>query len=355
MTDPLGVAVVGLNIGKAHLWAYSQLPEQFRVVAVCDIDEGRAERAAQRNAGAVALTDLTQVCERDDVSVVNLCTPPLLHLEQIAQVLEAGKHVVCEKPLVGSLRDADEVVRLEAASANRVMPIFQYRWGRGLQRVKHLVDTEVAGALNTASVEVAWRRRADYYAVPWRGTWAGELGGVLTSHAIHAIDMLTYVAGPVARVFARTTTRVNPIETEDCAAVSLEMADGSLATLVATLGSSEEITRHRFNFSGFAAESGTAPYESSGEPWTIVPDSPEAETAIADAMAGFSPGAEGYVGQFERFADAMARGGELPVTVADARAALELLTAMYISSRDGVEVALPVSADHPAYRGWAPT
>jgi predicted dehydrogenase len=355
MGDPIGVAVVGLNIGKAHLWAYQQLPEHFRVVAVCDIDEGRAGRAAERNVGSVALNDLAQVCARDDVEVVNLCTPPGLHLDHIAQVLGAGKHVVCEKPLVGSLEAVDEVERLEVASGRRVMPIFQYRWGRGLQRVKHLVEAGVAGQLNTSSVEVAWRRRADYYSVPWRGTWAGELGGVLTSHAIHAIDMLTYVVGPAQRVFARTTTRVNPIETEDCAAASLEMADGSLATLVATLGSPEEITRHRFNFTHLSAESGTAAYESSGEPWTITPDSPDVLASIEEAMADFAPGNEGYVGQFERFADSLASGDDPPVTVADARAALELLTALYVSSREGVEVTLPLPPDHPAYRGWTPT
>lgn len=355
MTEPLGVAVVGLNVGKAHLWAYQQLPDRYRVVAVCDIDAERAERAVTRNPGAVALTALDEVCARDDVHIVNLCTPPGLHLDHITQVLGAGKHVVCEKPLVGSLEAVDQVVRAEAESAGQVMPILQYRWGRGLQRVKHLVETGVAGPLHTASVEVAWRRRAEYYSVPWRGTWAGELGGVLTSHAIHAMDMLTYVVGPAARVFARTTTRVNPIETEDCAAATLEMADGSLATMVATLGSAEEITRHRFNFTNLSAESGTAPYESSGEPWTVTPDSPDAMAAIEATMEHFTPAAEGYVGQFERFADALASGDDPPVTVADARASLELLTALYVSSRERIDVELPLSPDHPAYRGWSPT
>jgi predicted dehydrogenase len=355
MGEPLRVAVVGLNVGKLHLWSYQQLPERFRVVAVCDIDAARVERAVARNPGAVGLTDLREVCERDDVDVVNLCTPPLVHLDQIAQVLDADKHVVCEKPLVASLEAVDEIERLEAASAKRVMPIFQYRWGRGLQRLKHLVDTGVSGPLHTSSAEIAWRRRAEYYAVPWRGTWAGELGGVLTSHAIHAIDMLTYAAGPVERVFARTSTRVNPIETEDCAAASFLMADGSLATLVATLGSPQEITRHRFNYANLSAESGTEPYQSASEPWTITPDSRDAAKAIEEAMMSFSPGAENYVGQFERFSAALESGDELPVTVADARAVLELLTAMYVSSREGVEVSLPLPPDHTAYRGWSPT
>ena len=63
--------------------------------------------------------------------------------------------------------------------------------------------------------------RPDYYAVPWRGRWDTELGGVLVSQAVHALDMLTYIVGPPARLFARLETMVNDIEVEDCAAISL--------------------------------------------------------------------------------------------------------------------------------------
>ena len=352
--EPLGVAVVGLNIGKAHLWAYQQLAARYRVVAVCDLDADRAARAAARNPGAVALGRLDDVLDRADVDVVDLCTPPGLHLAQATAALGAGKHVVCEKPLVGSLAHVDELATAEARSGRRLMPVLQYRFGHGLQRLRHLVDAGVAGPARTATVEVSWRRRADYYAAPWRGTWASELGGVLTSHAVHAIDMLTYVAGPVASVFARTATRVNDIEVEDCAAAALEMADGSLATLSATLGSAAELTRHRFSFAHLSAESGTEPYTSSGDPWVVTPDDEEAAGRIAAAAATFEPRAEGYVGQLERFADALAAGGEPPVTIADARATLELLTALYTSAATRQEVTLPIATDHPAHDGWAP-
>lgn len=354
MAEPVGVAVVGLNVGKAHLWAYQQLRERFRVVAVCDVDAGRAERAAARNPGSVALHRLEDVLDLDAVEVVDLCTPPALHLEHLRASLGAGRHVVCEKPLVGSLDQVDEVAALEAASGRRVMPVFQYRWGRGLQRLKHLVDAGVAGPARTASVEVAWRRRADYYSVPWRGTWSSELGGVVTSHAVHALDMLTYVLGPVGAVFARTATRVNEIEVEDCAVATLELADGTLATLTATLGSSRELTRHHFAFAQLSATSGLEPYTSSGEPWEITPDGEDAGIRIAEAMATFVPAAEGYVGQLERFADALAAGREPPVTLADARRSLELLTALYASARTRREVVLPLPADHPDRSGWAP-
>jgi predicted dehydrogenase len=138
------------------------------------------------------------------------------------------------------------------------MPIFQYRFGHGIQKLKLLIAEGVAGTPYLATVETAWRRRAEYYAVPWRGKWATERGGALLSHAIHNHDLLCYVLGRPRRVFAYTTTRVNAIEVEDCAAATLEMTDGSAASLN-TLGSPHEISRHRFSFS-LVAESNTRPY-----------------------------------------------------------------------------------------------
>jgi predicted dehydrogenase len=148
---------------------------------------------------------------------------------------------------------------------------------------------------------------------------------------------------------------VNDIEVEDCAAISMEMADGSLATVSCTLGSPEEVTRHRFHFAGLSAESGTAPYESSADPWTITPDSEEHAAAVDRMLAGWVPRPEGWWGQFERYADFL-DGAEAdpPVTLADARASLELLTALYDSARRGADVEVPLAAEHPLYAGWLP-
>ncbi|HJR26032.1 MAG TPA: Gfo/Idh/MocA family oxidoreductase [Acidimicrobiales bacterium] len=343
---------MGLGIGTMHVRALRRLKDRFRVVAVCDPDPARSQPVAERIDVPVLAFD--ELLARDDVDVVHVCTPPALHLEQSLAALAAGKHVVCEKPVVASLADVDLLLEAEAASTARMMPVFQYRFGNGLQQVKALVDAGVAGPASTSSVEVAWRRRADYYAAPWRGRWATELGGVLLSQAIHALDMLTYVAGPPVRVFCRATTRVNDIEVEDCAAASLELQDGSLATITATLGSPEEITRHRFHFTGFSAESGTAPYTSSARPWTITPDDDEAAAAIDGVLDGWVDQPEEWEGQLARFADALDAGADPPVTLADARASLELLTALYWSARTGTDVVLPIAPDHPLYGSWLP-
>jgi predicted dehydrogenase len=346
------VAVVGLGVGLSHLASFAELPEEFELIAVCDPDAERLESAGEHFGVPARYADLDELLANETLDVVDLATPPDLHFDQCMRVLESGRHVICEKPLVPSLRQLDELERAEARSGRRVMPIFQYRFGRGIQRLRHLVDAGVTGRAYLSTVETAWRRGKAYYSVPWRGRWDTERGGVLLSHAIHAHDLLCFVVGDIRRVFARATTRVNPIETEDCAAVSLEMADGSLATLSATLGSKHEISRMRFCFEHLTAESCLEPYAPGSEPWSFTPAHPEVEKRMDEALEGFEPGAELYTGQFAGLAGALRDGGDPPVTLADARRSVELVSALYHSAETGLEVELPLDESHPMYDGW---
>jgi predicted dehydrogenase len=354
MSDRLRVAVAGGGIGREHIAAYRALPDQYELLAICDIDAAKARALAEQHGIPRHTADFDELCGMGDLDVFDICTPPHLHVPQALRALAAGKYAICEKPLASSIRDIDQLIAASAAAGRHVMPIFQYRFGHGLQKLKYLVDQGLAGKAYLATVETAWRRRADYYAVPWRGKWRTELGGTLLSHAIHAHDVLSYIAGPARSVFARTATRVNPIEVEDCAAASLELADGALATLAVTLGSPAEITRHRFSFAELTAESNTRPYTSSGDPWVFTGDSPAAEARIAEALASFEPLPEGFAGQLLRFHRALRDGAALPVTLVDARASIELITAMYVSARSGQAVALPLGPEHPNYAGWLP-
>jgi len=354
MNHKFHIGVAGSGIGRQHIEAYQSLPERFDVVAICDIDEGRARELATAHNIPHVVTDFSELCYRDDLDLIDICTPSYLHFSQIQQVLAAGKHAICEKPPAGSLKEIDELIAAEAQSNKRVMPIFQYRFGHGVQKLKFLIKEGIAGQAFLTTVETAWRRRAAYYAVPWRGKWETELGGAMVTLAIHAHDLLHYVLGPIKNVFARTATKVNPIETEDCVSASLEMVDGSLASLSVTTGSSAEISRHRFCFSNLTAESNTQPYNNSADPWTFSGDSPELTEQIEKILDRFTPLPEGFIGQFSRFYEALQDNTELPVTLTDARASLELITAIYHSARTGQVVNLPIGSDHPKYADWQP-
>jgi predicted dehydrogenase len=260
-----------------------------------------------------------------------------------------------EKPFASSLAEADELAKCERESGRRLCPIFQYRFAAGLAQLQHLRERGLVGRAFAATVETHWRRLPAYYDNPWRGRWATELGGCLVTHAIHNHDMLMRVLGPVLSVYARTATRVNPIETEDCAAAVLEMADGSFATLSVTLGSQEEISRLRFVFDGLTVESNHSPYNPGKAPWRFIAADPERQRVVDTALAEVNPTPELYAGQFSRLHRALTVGGDLPVSIADARPSLELITAAYHSVRTGEPVRLPIGPDHPLYGGWLPT
>lgn len=349
----LGVAVIGGGIGAAHLEeGWSALAEQFEVMAMCDIDPARRDKLADAFAIPRRTGEFADVLAMDDVDVIDICTPPTLHRSMIERALAAGKHVVCEKPLVGSLADADAVLAAERAAPGRLMPIFQYRWGDGAQKAKRVFDAGLAGTPFAATIETHWTRDATYYATPWRGKWDTELGGALTTQAIHAHDLLTWLMGPISRVFARMGTRVNPIETEDCASVSFEMASGALVTSSITLGSQEEISRLRICCRHVTFESSLSPYAFGNDPWRVIPADDAAAARIEAATAEYRPLGRRFAGQFAAFHAALADGGAMPVTSQDARASLELLTALYDSARRGADVALPLLSDHAGYGGW---
>jgi predicted dehydrogenase len=347
------VAVIGCGVGRSHIAeGYWRHPDKFQVLELCDIDERRLAELGEEFSVRRRTKSFDEVLRMDDVDIVDICTPPTLHPAQILAALSAGKEVVCEKPIVGSLAELDRIIAAKERAAGRVMPIFQYRFGNGLQKAKRIIDMGIAGKPYLATAETAWRRTPEYYQTPWRGRWETELGGVLLTHAIHSHDLMTYLMGPVASVFARTATRVNPIAVEDCAVASLVMESGALVSLAATLGSQKEISRLRFCFEHVTFESSHSPYSPGDDPWEITPASQEAANRIADALAGHRFVPSRFEGLMAAYHAALTTKGALPVTLADARRSLELVTALYHSAANGIVVTLPIGTDHPSYNGW---
>lgn len=355
MSEVKSVAVVGCNIGRSHIFeGYAPRPERWRVAAVCDLNQERLDKVGDEFAVESRTKYFDELLGRDDIDVIDISTPPATHYELVTKALAAGKHVVCEKPLVGSLFDADRLLEAEAESGRILMPVFQYRYGDGAQKAKRIIDSGLAGKPYLGTVETHWKRTAAYYEVPWRGKWETELGGVLMTHAIHIHDMLTYLMGPVAKLFARAVTRVNAIEVEDCVAASLEMESGALVAASATLGAQNEISRFRLCFENVTFESGGGQYSPGDDPWTILPANDDIAARIDALLKGYQPVGRRFLGQMDAFHEALNGRAPVPVTIADARRALELATAFYESAQTGRDITLPIGADHPKYRSWRP-
>lgn len=348
------VAIIGAGIGEQHLAGYRQLPDQFAVKAICDLNQDRA-RVITGGDNTIAIhADSHAVLEDPTIDIIDICLPPHLHFDVSLAALAARKHVICEKPLVRSVREVDVLSTAAAAAQRQVFPVFQYRYGHGLHQLQALIHAGLAGKPYAASLETHWNRDSEYYAVAWRGTWTGESGGAVLGHAIHNHDLLTYVMGPIKSLSAITTTRVNPIEVEDCAAISFEMESGALATSSISLGAGNDTSRLRFLFEGLTATSGTEPYAPGEGTWTFTARNPTKQAQINAVLANLSPVHAGYAGFFEAIAYSLDGHPGRDVTLADGRRSIELVTAVYQAARTGKRVALPLGKENALYAGWQP-
>jgi len=348
------VCIVGAGIGAEHLEGYAALPDRYRVHSICDLDEVRGRALAARHPNTEFTADLDVVLNDPAVDIVDICLPPHLHFEACIRALDAGKTVICEKPLVSSLKEADALAARIDATGGFLVPVFQYRFGLGMAQLQALIAAGLAGRAFAGTLETHWNREADYYGVPWRGTWAGEQGGAILGHAIHIHDLLSAALGPVAQVYAELATRVNDIEVEDCAALSLRMESGAVVTSSVTLGCAENISRLRLMFEGFSVESDHAPYSPANHAWQFKARAPVTQDQINDVLGTVTAPPSGYKGLFAAIADALAGKDSSSVTFEDGRRSLEFVTAVYASARNQRPERLPITSEHPLYAGWQP-
>ena len=347
-------AIIGAGIGAEHLDGYRALPHEFRVKTLCDLDTARAHSVVQDDPIGVT-TELAEVLADPEIDLVDVCLPPHLHLPVTTQVLEAGKHAICEKPLVASLADADTLITTANDLNCNLYPVFQYRYGPAMAQLAALEEADLLGKPYAASLETHWCRDADYYSIDWRGTWAGENGGAVLGHAIHNHDLVASLMGPIKRLSAFTDTRVNPIETEDCAAISMQTTTGALVTSSITLGAASDTTRLRVCFEHLTATSGTAPYAPATDTWTFTAcdatKQPEVD-AVVDSVGNVPAGFTGFL---HAIAQDLSGRAAAVVTAEDGRRSIELVAAIYHAARTGSVVDLPLGTEHPLYHSWLPT
>ena len=345
------VAILGAGIGAEHLAAYRQLPELFEVVALCDLDIIRAKTVA----GDTPVTSDTEGLMADNtVDLIDICLPPHLHVPMTEKALEAGKHVICEKPIANSLAEVDRLEKAQARQGRVVFPVFQYRYGPAMTQLQALKRAGLIGKVFAASFETHWCRKADYYDNPWRGTWAGEQGGALLGHAIHSHDLATFLLGPVRSVFTRTATRVNKIETEDCATLALEMESGALVTSSVTLGGATDMSRIKIMAEHVTATSGSTPYAPMAGGWVFEARDSARQAQIDQTVAAAEDSPVGFIGYLRDVASALSSKANSAVTLQDGRMSVELVTSAYHSARTGTLVNLPLLPEHPLYHSWLP-
>lgn len=350
----LRVGIVGAGIGAEHFQAYLALSDRFEVRYMCDLDDARAAQAVSGRKAVTITRNLDQILADPEIDLVDICLPPHLHLSACSAALQAGKDVICEKPLVASLAEADQLADMMQQTGRQVFPVFQYRYGAGATKLQKLMAAGLAGTPLVGSLETHWHRDEAYYAVDWRGSWAGERGGAILGHAIHIHDWLSFAFGEMDSVFAYLATRVNEIEVEDCASLSIRMRSGALITSSVTLGAASDTSRLRFCFSGLTAESGLEPYKLADSDWQFIARAPQRQAEIESVLADLTPPLSGFQGLFAAIYDHLVSGQGDIVRFADGRRSIEFVTAVYRSAREGSQIHLPLNEDDPLYHSWLP-
>ncbi|MFO7958636.1 MAG: Gfo/Idh/MocA family oxidoreductase [Candidatus Brocadiia bacterium] len=351
MTDRVRYAVIGCgSVGPVHAHAVAECPDA-ELVAVCDVVPERADRCAERH-GATACYDHEEMLQRQRPDAVSVCTPHHTHADLTCDCLRAGADVLCEKPLAIRPDDIERMLRTARSEGRKLAGVFQHRFDPVTAAMKRAVSEGLFGQLLNAGASIRCYRGPDYYrSGEWRGTWAGEGGAVLINQAIHSIDVMQWLAGPVKSVFGRQTNLrlADCIETEDTASASLEFANGAMGSIEATASSHLDFDAavHFYGTGGsFRLTTGgrdeleflrVEEEEAAERVQELLAEAAQEDqsAAMGKACYGTSHGR-----QIADFVDAVANGHEPTVTGDDARHAVEVVLAVYESARKGRPVEL---------------
>lgn len=216
----------GGGIAATHIKALAQLPTA-QVVGLSDIDVERGT-ARSTEIGCSYFTDHHEMLTKLKPDVAIICTPHPSHAALVIDCLESGAHVLVEKPLTIEVAQADSMIDA-AEAANRILAVsFQQRFRPIIEHIKHLVEIgEIGSLVRVLCLEPWFRTEAYYRSAAWRGTWAGEAGGVLMNQAPHPMDLLCYLVGLPTKVWGCIRTVAHEIETEDSAQAMLEYPNGA--------------------------------------------------------------------------------------------------------------------------------
>ncbi len=342
-----GIIGVG-GMGMAHVKNVVAM-KGARVSAVCDVVEARAKTAAETAAGSKMFVDYRELVDSGLADAVIVATPHYWHSPIAICAMKKGLHVISEKPLGVTLTAVDKMIATAKRTGVKFAVMLQWRTGGLWQTAKRVIRSGRLGELRRVHyVFPDYRPQAYYEQDAWRGTWAGEGGGVLVNQAPHFTDMLWYLAGEPRTVIARTRTRLHQIEVEDEAEAMLEYPNGATGHYYTC--TCEFPGRHYVRFAGDRAvldiEGGKLRLgklktplgkfdRTNREPWGN-PGADWVEVPVKERKR------QGHIGIVQNFVDAINRGTKLIAPGEEGIHQVEMTCAMILSSKKSKPVTLPV-------------
>src|SRR5690606_8045736 len=320
-----------------------------------DTVPGKAARAAAESGlvGAAAYDDPRAMIAEGGLDLVSIATPPSTHAALAVAALDAGIHVLVEKPMAPSLEECDAMLAAQERSGKLLSVVAQNRFRDDLATLKAVVESGLLGTISHVRVDSAWWRGLPYYDLWWRGTWEKEGGGCTLNHAIHHIDLLLWLLGrptEITAMLANAQHGNSEVEDLSVAVFRYERGLAQLTSSVVHHGEEQEIV-----IQGEKARV--------SQPWKVIAERADgggfpAKGGDADLVAEIEAvaaakeplGHYGHEGQIGDLLGAI-RDGRAPI--ADGRDgcnAIEVVTAIYKAGIERAFVELPLKADDPYYR-----
>jgi UDP-N-acetyl-2-amino-2-deoxyglucuronate dehydrogenase len=378
-----GIGIVGAGrVFEQHARASVELGRRARLLAIAEPDQAQLRRAISQHFIPFAHADYRSLLDRADIDVVAVCTPPSSHERIVVDALDAGKFVICEKPLAHTLEAADRIIATARRHPGKLSTVLQFRYLPEVRRTRWLADHGHLGRLvfgrfsRYARFETPARRakpgrytktgkdRAD-----WWGRWGIAGGGMVMTQLIHDLDLMCHLFGRPTEVTAGMDTLKEPIESEDTCAATIRFESGALACCYGTM------TAHR-SASAFDVIGENA---SVHLPWALESmDRKHRDRSLREVMArypgGADPGAAAGIvaalgARLSRYRapaastvtahtpyvadvlEAIEAGRPLPIGPEEARVSLDLCTAVYASALARCAITVPIDSAHPYYAG----
>ena len=334
------VGIIGTGaISSKHALAYRNIG--FEIAACTNNTTSRGQEFAAAH-GAEFVTTVEELCFHPKVDYVDLCTFPSFRLPVVELCAQSGRHLLVQKPMAIDLVTARKMISVAAAAGIQLGVVSQHRFDDSTLFLKRAIQQGRLGRILQADAYVKWYRSPEYYNRPIKGSWAVEGGGALITQAIHQVDLLLHLVGPVSRVFGEWQLgALQPIESEDVVNAILRYENGATGVVQASTafwpGYSERVEIHGTRGSAIVCGDKLTTWDIKDDVGQPAPIAMQGESGASDPMAiSVAP----FERQFLNFAEACQQGRAPLCSGEDGYRALELVLSVYDSCRTGQRITL---------------
>lgn len=343
----LTVGLIGCGyISSKHIQTLSRF-QSISLVAVSDIDRNKMQEAVtlyqretnNREQSILCFTDYQEMLKDDRIDVIIIAVVSSLHAAIAKAALQAKKHIIVEKPLALSLRDADEMEALAKIHDKKILVCHQLRYLPIMQEVFKLVERGCFGNIHFAVASLRLNRSPAYYSQSsWRGTWEKD-GGMLVNQGIHLVDLLIWLMGDIHSVYGEIATSIKNKETEDIAAGIITFKNGSKGLIEANTITQPKNLGYTFTLFGEKGTIQIGGKRLNEVQHCYIDNGPEVERDLVES----SRQSDEHYAMYQDFFQAITKNQHHLVDALEGRRALETIFAIYQSSLNKAPVYFPIN------------